>query len=310
MVAISLLSRSTTTITLLLTCFTTSNVQQEYWFDPEYQSVFEQVLGPYYDFITYQRPNAKADGLVVLLKKEGSLKLKHFKGFRFDTSGSRVALLIHLVEKRAGGDREVVLVNTHLTFPHGGMDKWSQLQQVKQIHQLLSEWPHPLPPGSLQIIAGDFNVERDDPVCLFLSHQGFEFGFSRDFVSHRNHLKQEVGVDHVVYRPVHAPFLLPPGSSSSRGGEGEEVEEDEWIPSLVSLVGKEEEEELAKVSACSSTSSSSKAEVVDAYVHPRDLPDATWESTFTISDHRPVTTIIRLTPKNTIITTTDPLPSP
>lgn len=249
---------------------------QEFWFDSEYQELFKERLGQKYSFHTFQRTGLKADGIAVLLRRD-RLEALASAGTALGTVGNRVALLLH-VQKKGGGKRNqpLILVNTHLTFPHNPFDRQAQRDQVEALTTSTETFIRleGLPSSTPRMLVGDFNVGESDPACDHLRAAGYRSAFSslhskdRRIVTHRNHLGEEVMVDHVWIRGG-KPRTIP------------EMQDPENLP---------EDRKLTHTHAYTSDNRhvSGAVRVREAQLLPRDIDDSRWSSSFQLSDHRPL----------------------
>lgn len=139
----------------------------------------------------------------------------------------------------------LLLLNTHLSFPHTAVDEQAQRQQIQAATAFLEREraSRGLALGTPQLVVGDLNVEDQSSVCQHLRANGFVSCFSNPTtelcppaqamsssrrVTHLNHLGQAVGVDHIfvkvpdygvdvlhrVVEPPHLPCDTWPGSLS------------------------------------------------------------------------------------------------
>ncbi|GJP55622.1 hypothetical protein CLOM_g14572 [Closterium sp. NIES-68] len=123
----------------------------------------------------------------------------------------------------AGEGREVMVINTHLLFPHNANSSVIRLREVYKILEYVDAYKHAHGLGALPILlAGDLNGPLDGEVCRFLRSQGFvscydsaqgrhdDLEDASNWVSHRNHHGEEVGVDFIwLLNPsqqLHAPL--------------------------------------------------------------------------------------------------------
>lgn len=185
---------------------------QEFWLDPSYDAIFRSALGEDYDFHTVKRTGGKADGVAVLLRR-GKFDVRSKLGLSLSAVGDRVALIMHLrslsgeEEEDAGGEGEgggqagedLILVNTHLAFPHSALDRVNQMSQIEVVTRTVEGVIEEagLPPMTPRVVVGDLNVEETDPVCRHLGKNGFRSAFTslhreRRVITHRNHRGEEV----------------------------------------------------------------------------------------------------------------------
>ena len=176
---------------------------QEFWFDPAYNEIFRSALGETYDFHTVQRTGGKTDGVAVLLRR-GKWDMLSSLGLSLSPVGDRVALIMHLQSRNGASGvapgEDMILVNTHLAFPHNVMDRANQMSQIKTITKAVEELVRGsgLPAMTPRVVVGDLNVEGTDPVCRHLGMNGFRSAFAslhreQRVITHRTHRGDEVG---------------------------------------------------------------------------------------------------------------------
>jgi endonuclease/exonuclease/phosphatase family metal-dependent hydrolase len=146
---------------------------QEYWLDSRYRKFFEaQSSAMGYDIRMVQRTGSKLDAVAFLVKTE-EFKILATDSMRLCTVGDRVALLLWL-QHRITGD-ELVVANTHLSFPHNYFDRMNQVAQMKHLIQEIDAFSarHRVSVAAPCMIMGDFNVESETPVCTHLRNSGY-----------------------------------------------------------------------------------------------------------------------------------------
>jgi hypothetical protein len=92
----------------------------------------------------------------------------------------------------AGPSREVVLVNTHLLFPHQPYFSIIRLRELRKILGYLELYHHQLDAHVPIVMCGDFNGSPSDPTCTLLSDRNFSSPQSvmeekMQWVTHRTH---------------------------------------------------------------------------------------------------------------------------
>jgi endonuclease/exonuclease/phosphatase family metal-dependent hydrolase len=221
---------------------------QELWFDrrdymDELLSVFS---GEVVDFhhSSFNQRHKKPDGIGILVPKD-EYDVKSTRQVTFPR-GNRVALLASLVHKAS---RTPLLIGTlHLTFPHNERSRGIQLEQaacfLEELDAFEREERERLQEGTrregLVVVAGDFNGElSSDQLQLFLQ-SGFRSSLQEHFkqrrrreeeeeekreqeeeerefpfISHLAHTGAEVGVDHILFKPLHLSSASSSSSSSS-----------------------------------------------------------------------------------------------
>lgn len=145
---------------------------QEFWLDSSYATIFQREFeNKGYYLRTLQRSSRKTDSVAFLIKKE-VFSITGSESITLCHISDRVALLLWLKHKSTGLD--LIIVNTHLSFPHNVFDAQNQLNQIKQITRVMERFAlnHNIPSATM-IITGDFNVELHSPVCNHLRNVGF-----------------------------------------------------------------------------------------------------------------------------------------
>lgn len=228
---------------------------QEFWLEEEYASLFYAAMRcKGYQCQTLQRSGSKSDAVAILIKSD-LFKVMKQKNIELSRFGDRVALLLWLRYQQAGETHDIIIANTHLSFPHNDFDRANQMEQMKTLTEAIDDFVavNALY-RSTRLILGDFNVVSSSAVCWHLRKSGYssclevsapaEEGVTVDtFISHRTHRREDLGVDHIFVRNDHAGDAVK-----------EAVE--------VFIAGTE--------------------------VIPKALGCSVWNESFTISDHRPV----------------------
>lgn len=98
-----------------------------------------------------------------------------------------------------GVGEDMILVNTHLAFPHHALDRVNQMSQIQAVTNTVERVIENagLPTTTPRVVVGDLNVEETDPVCRHLSKNGFRSAFTslhrqKRVITHRNHRGEEV----------------------------------------------------------------------------------------------------------------------
>lgn len=189
---------------------------QEFWLDPDYETIFRSALEADYDFHTVKRTGGKSDGVAVLLRR-GKWDVQSSVGLSLSQIGDRVALIMHLRSRReAGGGgngqesgvgqgEDMILVNTHLAFPHNALDRANQMAQIEVVTEGVEAVVRGagLPTMTPRVVVGDLNVEGTDQVCRHLGSNGFRSAFAslhreQRVITHRNHRGEEVSTHPLV----------------------------------------------------------------------------------------------------------------
>uniref|UniRef100_A0A7S3A7G3 Endonuclease/exonuclease/phosphatase domain-containing protein n=1 Tax=Rhodosorus marinus TaxID=101924 RepID=A0A7S3A7G3_9RHOD len=176
---------------------------QEFWFDEGYVSKFSDCFMKDYELFSAQRTGGKADGLLTMLRR-GKFHVEHMQKLEFKDAGNRVALL--LCARLADVGSLLIIVNTHLTFPHHEHDRVLRQGQISKLVEFIDGFVdrHGLENVPV-IIGGDMNGDHADPVCAHLRANCFVNSFVQvsgleDVETHLNHRNERVFVDHIWYR--------------------------------------------------------------------------------------------------------------
>ncbi|KAG5558942.1 hypothetical protein RHGRI_008778 [Rhododendron griersonianum] len=195
----------------------------EFWVgNEELVNMYERRLGDA-GYITFKlaRTNNRGDGLLTAVHKDYFRVVDH-RELLFNDIGDRVAQLLHVEllspvsQCRSNNVRqEMLIVNTHLLFPHDSSLCLVRLNQVYKILQHVESYQKENNLNLLPIIlCGDWNGSKRGHVYKFLRSQGFVSSYdtahqytdgdAQKWVSHRNHRGNICGVDFI--------WLLNPNS--------------------------------------------------------------------------------------------------
>ncbi|KAF3327120.1 calcium-binding protein [Carex littledalei] len=193
---------------------------QEVWLgNEELVKLYEKRLSDAnYDTFKLARTNNRGDGLLTAVNK-GIFKVRNYKELLFNDFGDRVAQLLHVESvipfSQTGNvdeniQQEILIVNTHLLFPHDRTLCIVRLKQVYKILQCIEAYQKENKLGPMPIIlSGDWNGSKRGQVYKFLRSQGFVSSYDQahhytdndadchKWVSHRNHRGNICGVDFI-----------------------------------------------------------------------------------------------------------------
>ncbi|XP_073130489.1 uncharacterized calcium-binding protein At1g02270-like [Henckelia pumila] len=189
---------------------------QEFWIgNEELVSIYDKRLGDagYINF-KLARTNNRGDGLLTAVHKDCFRIIDH-RELLFNDFGDRVAQLLHVKLiapiypcRNNNVHQEILIVNTHLLFPHDSSLCLERLRQVYKILQYVESYQkenklNPLP----ILLCGDWNGSKRGHVYKFLRSQGFVSSYdaahqytdadAQKWVSHRNHRGNICGVDFI-----------------------------------------------------------------------------------------------------------------
>nr|XP_023925290.1 uncharacterized calcium-binding protein At1g02270-like isoform X2 [Quercus suber]POE94887.1 putative calcium-binding protein [Quercus suber] len=191
---------------------------QEFWVESEeLVNMYQQRLGDA-GYITFNlaRTNNRGDGLLTAIHKD-YLRVLNYRELLFNDCGDRVAQLLHvqsvvpfLPNRKGNIGQEMLIVNTHLLFPHDSSLSLVRLHQVYKILQYLESYQRENKLKRIPIIlCGDWNGSKRGHVYKFLRSQGFVSSYddahkytdsdadAHKWVSHRNHRGNICGVDFI-----------------------------------------------------------------------------------------------------------------
>lgn len=175
---------------------------QEVWFHPAFQQLFMTRLSPHFHIFLAQRPD-KPDGLALLVRRHSPAfhshqHPKHVATVRLAAS-DRVALAVRLTLQCG---RKILVVNTHLTFPHCRELRRLRGTQAEKLLELVDKEAL----GTDVLLMGDFNGEPDSGVCKRILAAGFRNCWQQvkpakdEVKTHHNHKGEVVFVDHVFLK--------------------------------------------------------------------------------------------------------------
>ncbi|KAL0913156.1 hypothetical protein M5K25_016594 [Dendrobium thyrsiflorum] len=191
---------------------------QEVWLgNDELVEMYEKRLGDAgYMSVKLARTNNRGDGLLTAIRRD-CFRVLNYREMLFNDFGDRVAQLLHVESvvplwqsRNFNIPQEIIIVNTHLLFPHDYTLCIVRLHQVCKILQFVESYQkenmlNPLP----VILCGDWNGSKRGHVYKFLRSQGFVSSYdvahqytdsdadAHKWVSHRNHRGNICGVDFI-----------------------------------------------------------------------------------------------------------------
>jgi len=296
---------------------------QEFWLDPAYRQSFDaKFVAAGYSVCVLKRRGQKADG-VALLVRDAEFSILARQEVQLAENCDRVALLLWLAQKDSG--QHVVVANTHLTFPHSEDDKRLQVQQVQSLISAVDLFclQKNVPHSCLHAVVGDFNVETDSAACELLRHEGYRSAFQMRPPSNGGEGGGGSSEQHVGSRQRQCSRSSVLSSDNSVDEEEEEAEGKEEAGADAEDVKRDGGRGRGRAPASPSSAGSSgwvshrthREEelgvdhifirhaqqlpvVTDTSVLPATQSCVSWDSAFTISDHRPVRATIALPGKS------------
>ncbi|OAY74679.1 uncharacterized calcium-binding protein At1g02270 isoform X2 [Ananas comosus] len=212
------LSRNQSIIDRLLADRSSIICLQEVWLgNDELVDMYEKRLGEAgYISVKLARTNNRGDGLLTAVHRD-YFRVLNYRELLFNDFGDRVAQLLHVESvipfwqnRSSSIKQQILIVNTHLLFPHDSSLCIVRLQQVYKILQHVESYQkeHNLGPMPI-ILCGDWNGSKRGHVYKFLRSQGFVSSYdtahqytdsdadAHKWVSHRNHRGNVCGVDFI-----------------------------------------------------------------------------------------------------------------
>eukprot|EP00285_Hemiselmis_virescens_P009237 CAMPEP_0173408568 /NCGR_PEP_ID=MMETSP1356-20130122/70061_1 /TAXON_ID=77927 ORGANISM="Hemiselmis virescens, Strain PCC157" /NCGR_SAMPLE_ID=MMETSP1356 /ASSEMBLY_ACC=CAM_ASM_000847 /LENGTH=462 /DNA_ID=CAMNT_0014369899 /DNA_START=1 /DNA_END=1386 /DNA_ORIENTATION=+ len=175
---------------------------QEFWVSNiELVDLYKSHFCQRYTWSQLERTGDRGDGLVTLVKDRISVRDR--RDIIFRDLGDRVAMLLRLQVPLAGPDdgstAEIVVVNTHLLFPHQPYFSIIRLRELRKILGFLELYRQQHRQDLPILIAGDFNGTPLEAHYNFLAQRNFTASCdqSTTWVTHRNHLGEMLCVDYV-----------------------------------------------------------------------------------------------------------------
>ncbi|KAH1081108.1 hypothetical protein J1N35_020869 [Gossypium stocksii] len=194
---------------------------QEFWVgNEELVHMFEERLSAAgYKTFKLARTNNRGDGLLTAIHQD-YFKVLNYRELLFNDCGDRVAQLLHVksvvpfsINQNNCVEQEILIVNTHLLFPHDSSLSIARLHQVYQILLYLETYQQENKLTQMPVIlCGDWNGSKRGHVYKFLRSQGFVSSYdiahecsdgetdADKWVSHRNHRGNICGVDFIWLR--------------------------------------------------------------------------------------------------------------
>ncbi|KAH0906414.1 hypothetical protein HID58_038241, partial [Brassica napus] len=185
----------------------------EFWVgNEELVSLYEKRLGDA-GYLCYKlgRTNNRGDGLLTAVHKD-YFRVVNSRDLLFNDCGDRVAQLLHVElvppYSQYESHQQVLIVNTHLLFPHDSTLSIVRLQQVYKILQYVESYQKEVNLSPMPImLCGDWNGSKRGHVYKFLRSQGFVSSYdtahrytdsdAHKWVSHRNHRGNICAVDFI-----------------------------------------------------------------------------------------------------------------
>lgn len=188
---------------------------QEWWFQKDVQHIYKDALESTHQLFPFKRPFFKQDGLMIAVANH--ITVKDSRYITFEDRGLRCAILLHVQVPGPQPDAapvDMIIANTHLTFPHDDEDERVRCRQGVHLRETLHQYSlersgHADMPT---IVMGDFNGVAESGLGIDYADNGFVSSFSEVHTreagcSHRSHRGEEVGVDFVWMR---SPSVLHP----------------------------------------------------------------------------------------------------
>lgn len=194
---------------------------QEFWVANErLKAMYLDRLGSEFEFIGLQRTSGlrkKQDGLACFVRKHKVI-IQDSRDIVFNDCGVRVAkmLLLSLVPKDPSlPPQQLIVVNTHLLYPHDNASKHIRRCEVTKILGFVESYRRTMLCSTTSecsssdvrlpvVMAGDFNGSPEGSVQSLLLEQRYQNAFVKhtknlDWVSHKSHNSHIKPVDHIMF---------------------------------------------------------------------------------------------------------------
>ena len=220
------LDRQTRVLDLITRLNSTCVCLQEFWHaDAATAELYATALRRAgYTFHVTPRTGGRPDGLLTAVRDD-AFEVVETRDILFNDCGDRVATLVHLRPRvaafRAPADAsasfgDVLLVNTHLLFPHNSNSTLIRLRESFKILEYLHEYQEyhrgalasrtSAPTRRLPVVmCGDFNGTSRGAVARFLSSQGFVSAYDAS-----------LGASVAVDAPIEPEAQTPPKAATAR----------------------------------------------------------------------------------------------
>ncbi|KAH3745362.1 Low temperature viability protein [Pelomyxa schiedti] len=181
---------------------------QEFWENPGFVGAFTSRLASY--TLLYTKRSWSEDGVAIFVSNR--LHIEESFSLIFNDVGDRVA---HFAKLQLQNGEKVLVVNTHLTFPHNEYDKTIlRVAQINMILDRIDEETHKDTSLLGVILAGDFNSHPGCCVYPLLHNKGWLSAYSACHgmearVTHRNHRSAEVSADFIWLGYVKSNRIRP-----------------------------------------------------------------------------------------------------
>lgn len=283
---------------------------QELWFHPPFLTRLKDALSSRYHVFTAKRPSPKNDGLATLIRKNHPLLTHPTCHAVFQLSNSdRIALAVTIDlpdPSKPHSHHKLLVVNTHLTFPHDHFLRRVQDTQARALTAFVNSFVNSCPSTVSTLVLGDFNSDKRSTVCNRMHDAGFLNcylalnGPTACPTTHYNHNRQQVFVDHVFLRtdPYPSQPIVPqqsnsPSEPSTPTSKSTSARSRSSSPSSIGApnvfdFGPHHFEPIQTHSTTRPSLAPNRLKPIDSAVYPKELPNEQWPSSFQISDHRPV----------------------
>lgn len=263
---------------------------QEVWFHPPFLARLEAALAPHFHLFYARRPCPKQDGLATLVRRRAAalhpVRPPALVAAFPLADSDRVGLAVSLV---LASGRPLLVLNAHLTFPHCIRNRRTRLEQADALVRFVADAQLPTAPA---LLLGDMNGDSDSRVCKRLADAGFHNcyvavnGSAAAPATHRNHINQQVFVDHIFLRP---PPPHPHQQPARRRRRPAERQPRQQGPLQSAERGSSP---VAIRDAVNPTPDKAQPlgyiRPVSSVVYPERFPTHIWPLEYHVSDHRPV----------------------
>lgn len=203
---------------------------QEFWFHADHLKLWQQCgIHHSYEMQIAKREGNKDDGCVIFYKRN-MFKLIWEEKWIPSYWSTRIAQALRLAHAESG--QEILLINTHLSFPHNYYSKIVQDREIKGILDYLRLRLSASCPTPNVFLLGDFNANPRSSIYAHLLENGFVSAFyakhqREPVISHHTHAGQHVSCDFIFGLEGNG---CPTWRSDAAFLHPEHISDAEWLP--------------------------------------------------------------------------------
>ncbi|XP_034202702.1 uncharacterized calcium-binding protein At1g02270-like isoform X2 [Prunus dulcis] len=310
---------------------------QEFWVgNEEFVNMYLERLGDAgYSAFKLARTNNRGDGLLTAVRRD-CFRVLNYRELHFNDFGDRVAQLLHVQlaapfsqNQKGNVQQEMLIMNTHLLFPHDSSLSIVRLHQVYKILQFVKSYQNENKLNPMPIIlCGDWNGSKRGHVYKFLRSQGFVSTYDTahqytDADAHKRQLRKASMAENDAFAFLkgdsHGDFITSSAFFEALhqvnligqpSGLGFQETRDLWIQADVDANGvldyeefknriwistvSEEKENLngSREESIRGTEDALGFNVKNAVLYPREAEKGIWPEDYTLSDHARLSVVL------------------